>query len=266
MQIIGGIVAYEDGVKNTMGDSFSPTKKVRVELNFSLDLGEGVDQIQAVLDTAQSLTLAKLGLKVPTASAKAEVGAAGSERVRIETPKETGARVFAETAAVKPETPTASAKATISDGAGTVSVTTGNHAGPGGSGGTASSKRGPGRPAKTDKDKLAEAAGVAVVVEPEKPKRDPAAIVDDVLESGPEMIGKDEEDPFAVAAVEEYAPISDDELNSAVGKKNAKLNKPPAIRDLISTFKPEGWTKQFTMRDIPQTQRAHFLTRLEELK
>lgn len=144
-------------------------------------------------------------------------------------------------------------------------------------------RRGPGRPAadpkpeqygksqgiealKTDKDKLAEAAGVGAPVtgkEAPKPemKPDPAAIMDDETAAVVE-----EEDSFSVPAVEEVKPISDEELNSSVGKKNATLNKPPMIRDLVATFKPEGWTKQFTMRDIPQAQRPDFLKKLSELK
>lgn len=137
----------------------------------------------------------------------------------------------------------------------------------------ATPRRGPGRPAaepksevKTDKDKLAEAAGVAApVAGKEAPKieakPDPAAIVDDETTAAIE-----EDDPFSVPAAEDVKPISDEELNSSVGKKNATLNKPPLIRDLVATFKPEGWTKQFTMRDIPQAQRPDFLKKLAELK
>lgn len=126
---------------------------------------------------------------------------------------------------------------------------------------------------KTDKDKLAEAAGLVDKKEPPKkgpgrppkepdaPKPDPAAIVDDETSAVVE-----EEDPFSVPAAEEVKPISDEELNSSVGKKHAVLGKPPLIRDLVATFKPEGWTKQFTMRDIPQEKRADFLKKLSELK
>jgi hypothetical protein len=225
MQIIGGIVAYEDGVKTTAGDQFSPTRKVRVELNFSVDQGEdGQVAIQTVLGTAQAFVRTKLGL-APNTEQKP---AAGTTTGRA--PSEAPA--------------TANAP-----------------------------KRGPGRPAadpkpdiKTDKDKLAEAAGVAAPVvgkDAPKPeaKPDPAAIVDEETTAVVE-----EEDPFAVPAAEEVKPISDDDLNSSVGKKNATLNKPPLIRDLVATFKPEGWTKQFTMRDIPQARRPDFLKKLSELK
>jgi hypothetical protein len=75
MQIIGGIVAYEDGVKTVAGDQFSPTRKVRVELNFSLD-ESGDDQdaaVAAVLTKAQAFVNSKLGLKVPTAAVQTHV-------------------------------------------------------------------------------------------------------------------------------------------------------------------------------------------------
>lgn len=71
MKIIGGVVSYEDGVKTVEGDQFSPTRKVRVELNFSLDDSEKSDTaIAAVLDQAQAFVNGKLNLKVPTAAAR----------------------------------------------------------------------------------------------------------------------------------------------------------------------------------------------------
>lgn len=71
MKIIGGIVSYEDGVKTVEGDQFSPTRKVRVELNFSLDDGEKSETaIATVLDQAQSFVMGKLNLKAPTAAAR----------------------------------------------------------------------------------------------------------------------------------------------------------------------------------------------------
>lgn len=70
--IIGGIVRYEDGIKTTTGDQFSPTRKVAVELNFAVEEGaDAIAYVQNVLDTAIALTNSKLGLKVPTAAAVA---------------------------------------------------------------------------------------------------------------------------------------------------------------------------------------------------
>lgn len=70
MKFIGGVVRYEDGVKTTEGDQFSPTRKVACELNFSLDEGDGDDLIQSALDKAQAFVNGKLGLKVPTAAVR----------------------------------------------------------------------------------------------------------------------------------------------------------------------------------------------------
>lgn len=74
MKIIGGVVSFEDGVKTTAGDQFSPTRTLRVELNFSLDDGDNADQsISTILDKAHAFVNGKLGLKVSTAAAVAQV-------------------------------------------------------------------------------------------------------------------------------------------------------------------------------------------------
>jgi hypothetical protein len=74
MQILGGVVRYEDGVKNTVGDQFSPTRKVAVELNFTLDAtdanGSTDPAIQLVLDKAEAFVNSKLGIVTKTLTAK----------------------------------------------------------------------------------------------------------------------------------------------------------------------------------------------------
>lgn len=60
------------------------------------------------------------------------------------------------------------------------------------------------------------------------------------------------------------APITDADLNAAVQKKNATLNDPPKIRDLIGSFNPDK-TKAFQLREIPAGQRPLFLEKLEAL-
>lgn len=74
MQILGGVVRYEDGVKNTVGDQFSPTRKVAVELNFTLDAtdanGSTDPAIQLVLDKAEAFVNSKLGIVAKTLTAK----------------------------------------------------------------------------------------------------------------------------------------------------------------------------------------------------
>lgn len=73
MKIIGGLVAYEDGIKGA--EQFAPPRKVRVELSFSLDeSGDDADAaIGAVLGKARLFVQRELGLSKPTAAAKAEV-------------------------------------------------------------------------------------------------------------------------------------------------------------------------------------------------
>lgn len=74
--ILGGTVAYEDGVKQQAGDTFSPTRKVRVELNFAVPEDPGIDPdsvLAEVMEKAVNLTNAKLGLTTATRAAKSIV-------------------------------------------------------------------------------------------------------------------------------------------------------------------------------------------------
>ena len=74
--ILGGIVKFEDGIKTTIGDQFSPTRKVSVELNFAVPEDPGIDAdsvVQEVLDKAQAFVHTKLGLKAATPAAKTVV-------------------------------------------------------------------------------------------------------------------------------------------------------------------------------------------------
>jgi hypothetical protein len=79
MQILGGVVRYEDGIKTTAGDQFSPTRKVAVELNFTLDAtdanGSTDPAIQQVLDKAEAFVNSKLGIVTKTLTAKVAVPA-----------------------------------------------------------------------------------------------------------------------------------------------------------------------------------------------
>lgn len=72
MKIIAGVVSYEDGVKTIEGDQFSPSRKVRVELNFACDADESVSdgEILGALNKAQTLVQEKLGITGPTHAAK----------------------------------------------------------------------------------------------------------------------------------------------------------------------------------------------------
>lgn len=148
MRIIGGIVAYEDGVKTITGDQFSPTRKVRVELNFSLDdADEGDDAvILAVLNKAQSFVQGKLNLDNPTAAATKTVRL----RKAAETPADPASVASGHEAAVAAVAKSSAATAKV----------------------------------LTDKDRLAAAGGLVPGAEPakEKPAADPAAIEDAVVE------------------------------------------------------------------------------------
>lgn len=78
--ILGGTVAYEDGVKQQAGDTFSPTRKVRVELNFAVPEDPGIDAdavLAEVMEKAVNLTNEKLGITKPTRAAKTVVAETG---------------------------------------------------------------------------------------------------------------------------------------------------------------------------------------------
>lgn len=85
MRIVAGTVRYEDGIKTVAGDQYSPTRRVAVELNFSLDAadanGSTDPAIQAVLDKAQAFVNGKLGIKGPTAAAMTAVASLGTKAV-----------------------------------------------------------------------------------------------------------------------------------------------------------------------------------------
>lgn len=64
---------------------------------------------------------------------------------------------------------------------------------------------------------------------------------------------------------EPVAEVTDAELQSAVQRKNGELKAPDLIRALIAGYNPDP-TKQFTLREIPQAQRAEFIDKLAALK
>ena len=90
-------------------------------------------------------------------------------------------------------------------------------------------------------------------------------------ESGdPASVGGD--DPAAIdfdapiePETEEADPVTDADLNSAVQKKNADLQDPPAIRKLIASYNPDP-TQVFQLRQIPADKRREFLNKLAGLK
>lgn len=106
--ILGGTVRYEDGIKTTAGDQFSPTRKVAVELNFAIPEDPGVDAhsyVNDVLDQAINLANQKLGIKTATKAAKSiTVGAAemdAANKAQVVMLKEALAEKLAEKAPAK---------------------------------------------------------------------------------------------------------------------------------------------------------------------
>lgn len=121
------------------------------------------------------------------------------------------------------------------------------------------------------KRKVAELLGTAsvkpVVVDQLEEKRDtkPFRVPNKKAHIEPPKVEapKAEED-FLDAPVEETLP-TDAELNALVQKKNAVLKDPVKIRALIATFNPDA-TKQFTLREIPHSERSRFVKELDALQ
>lgn len=216
MRITGGIVSYEDGVKSVEGDQYSPTRKVRVELNFGCEADEEVSdaEILSVLNKAQGFVQDKLGIKGPTPRAKKTV-----EKVPGSSEPAPGPSV-AETQ-----------EANIAKAA-------------------ASSKNAAKAVAQTDKEKLAEAAGLT--------GKDPAAIEDETptaeVEDALADLGGDE-----TAA----APVTDADLNAAVKARNAEIKAPVKIRELAAGY---NGGPGHTLAEIPAEKRHEFLAKLKALK
>lgn len=93
---------------------------------------------------------------------------------------------------------------------------------------------------------------VEVVLKPETPAADPAAVEDDF--SAPEA-----------PAAQEVKPITDAELHSAAQKKNGEIKNPLAIRTLVGSFRPEGSAVAFQLAQVPQERRREFLDKLAKL-
>lgn len=81
--VIGGLVAYEDGVKK--GEEYAPPKKVRVELKFDVEPGQ---DSQVVLNRVSHMAMAKcaemLGLKTMTAPVAVKTTTAPAETAPAE--------------------------------------------------------------------------------------------------------------------------------------------------------------------------------------
>lgn len=107
-------------------------------------------------------------------------------------------------------------------------------------------------PAVRTKADLAAEAGLPEA--PKKPGR-PPKVKPDLNPAGDEW-----DVPSTTAAVE----ISDADLLSEIGKRNAVLKDPQAIRALVAEF--SGGKVPFSAKEIPQDQRASFIEKLKTLK
>lgn len=225
--ILGGTVRYEDGIKTTAGDQFSPTRKVAVELNFAIPEDPGIDAssyVNNVLEQAITLTNEKLGIKTATKAAKiVEARSAnGNDADRLEAANREQAKLLQTALAEK------IAEAT-------------------------KKPRGPGKP-----------KAAAEVVD-EIPL-DGASTPTTAKNATAEAQATAASDPASMEewGSEPVTEVTDKDLNDAVQKKNAVLKDPPKIKGLIGAFNTDP-KKPFTLREIPQAQRHTFLQRLDAL-
>lgn len=194
--LLGGTVRYEDGIKTTAGDQFSPTRKVAVELNFAIPEDPGVDAdsyVNDVLDQAISLTNQKLGIKTATKAAKAiTVGAAemdAANKAQVVMLKEALAEKLAE---------------------------------------KAPAKRGPGKPkapAAEVVDEIPLDGAVATLPPSATTAQTPTTAAASADAASMEEWGS-----------EPVTEVTDKDLNDAVQKRNAVLKDPQKIKGLIGAF------------------------------
>lgn len=128
-------------------------------------------------------------------------------------------------------------------------------------------KRGPGRPS-TKKPAAAETPATITTPSQVVDVTNAAAVVDTPAETiivTDPPAGDELDAILGLTVAEVVKEITDAELNAAVQKKNAALQDPPMIRDLITKFQPDP-AKPTLLANIAQDQRAAFLTDLEKLK
>ncbi len=238
MRVIGGICSYEDGVKTVAGDQFSPTRRVKVELNFSIDQGDDADIVaMEVLNKAQNFVCEKLGLGRPTAAAK--------ERT-IEYAK-----------APKPTSDALTAS--------NVEVDVGKGIKP---------PKAPLRAPAKGKTKADLAAEAGVSAKPAQTDLEDALESPSLTPIADAMVAENdaENDPLDELTAGPVKEITDADLNAAVRDKNvapfntAENPGAPRIRKLVASFlAPADADKQPVCRLIPQGKRTAFLEALKKL-
>ena len=214
MKIIGGIIAYEDGVKTVGGDQFSPTRKVRVELNFSIEDGEDAEAtIDKVLTKASAFVHQKLvGSKA--ASGAATAAAPATSPVAAATPPAAGGKTKADLEAEKV---------------------------------AAATPRKPGRPPKIVSPEPVKAADPAsmedvTIVQPEpmKPAADPASMEDLTTVQPAEVTDKDLND-----AVQKKNAVLKNPV--AIRGVVAQFNPDPTKQFTLAQI-PQGQRREFLSR------------------
>jgi hypothetical protein len=207
-------------------EEYAPPLKVRVELSFGVAEGGDYEEIfDRVSEAAANRVASLLGFK-PSVVQAGEAPASGEPTRR---PRRTKEQIAADKAAAE------------------------GGPSPSGSAGGAQTSADPA--AVTEDPTDGEPSTIHL---PDETAKDPAAIEDDEpagevsfdIEPEPEEAGEE---------------VSDTELNSRVQKRNAELEDPNLIRDLIKKFNPDP-KKSFTLRQIPQAKRADFLAQLAALK
>jgi hypothetical protein len=207
-------------------EEYAPPRKVRVELSFGVEEGGDFEAIFDRVSQAATNRVASLLNGTALNVVQAETPASGETTRR---PRRTKEQIAADKAAAE--------------------------GGPSPSGSAGGAQTSAKDPASVEEDPTG--GEESVVHLPDESAKDPAAIEDD---AAPEEVSFDIE-PEEEAGEE----VSDTELNSRVQRRNADLEDPDLIRDLIKKFNPDP-KKSFTLRQIPQAQRADFLKQLDSLK
>jgi hypothetical protein len=230
--ITGGTVSVEDCKKHEgyPDPQFAPTRKVRVELIFTVPEGQdGKPYLDATAAEADVKVAELLG-SPPRAKTTKPVSTSATP--------EPGSKAALEAELV--------AKGASAADLGHAPQT----AAPG--------PRRPGRPAKTTPE-----AAQAPAATPAAPVADPDELVVSEEPAATVVADDDLGDLTGEAKVE---PISDLELNNAVAKRNAVIKSGIAIRKLVQTFNPDpAKLPNIVLAQIPQERRADFLKKLEVL-
>lgn len=224
--ITGGIVSIEDGVKKN--EEYAPPRKVRVELHFTLP--EGTADAQPFIDGVAAQADAKVRELLGQAPAKVKPNLA-DEGTRAVGATQIAAQPSAEPKKASPRTG-GKTKAEIAEAAGLPTTETVH------------------TKAKPDEDDELNA--------PASKKTEAAKESSDDLG---DLLGE----------AEKPVEITDADLNKHVQTKSAEYREANdatgnvKIRELVATYNPDK-AKQFVLREIPQGERAGFVTKLKAMK